>query len=124
MATTAKPDPASFVPALGPERSVVWPQRTRRQLSNGLEVVLVESHNIPKFTGQLYFRSGNAAAASEAPGLAGITAEVVRAGTARRLGSRYFCAAARTCSGVTARKPSRMEFTRVGSPSNKEKQAM
>ena len=84
MATTAKPDPVSLVPALGPERPVVWPQRTRRTLSSGLEVVLVESHNIPKFTGQLYFRSGNAATASEAPGLAGITAEVVRAGTTRR----------------------------------------
>ena len=83
MATTAKTDPGSLVPALGPERSVVWPQRTRRQLANGLEVVLVESHNIPKFTGQLYFRSGNSSA-PETPGLAGITAEVVRTGTARR----------------------------------------
>jgi zinc protease len=83
MATTAKPDPASVVPALGPERAVVWPQRTRRTLGNGLEVVLVESHNIPKFTGQLYFRSGNSSA-PEAPGLAGITAEVVRTATAHR----------------------------------------
>jgi predicted Zn-dependent peptidase len=84
MATTAKSDPVSLVPALGPERPVVWPQRTHRRLANGLEVVLVESHNIPKFTGQLYFRSGNAAAASEAAGLADITAEVVRTATARR----------------------------------------
>jgi zinc protease len=87
MATTAKSDAASLVPALGPERAVVWPQRTRRTLANGLEVVLVESHNIPKFTGQLYFRSGNSAA-PEAPGLAGITADVVRTGTAHRSSRR------------------------------------
>lgn len=83
MATTAKTDPGSLVPALGPEHQVVWPKRERRKLANGLEVVLVESHNIPKFTGQLYFRSGNSAA-PEAPGLADLTAEVVRTGTAHR----------------------------------------
>jgi predicted Zn-dependent peptidase len=88
MVTTAKLEPSALVPALGPERSVVWPQRTRRTLANGLEIVLVESHNIPKFTGQLYFRSGNAVTAAEAPGLAGITAEVVRTGTARRSSRR------------------------------------
>jgi hypothetical protein len=61
-----KSDPISLVPALGPERPVVWPERVHRKLANGLEVVLVESHTIPKFTGQLYFRSGNSAA-PEAP---------------------------------------------------------
>jgi len=74
---------AATVPALGPERPVVWPERTHRTLVSGLEIVLVESHTIPKFTGQLYFRSGNASA-PQAPGLAGITAEVVRTGTERR----------------------------------------
>lgn len=87
MATTTKPDPLLLVPALGPERPVVWPQRTRRTLANGLEVVLVESHNIPKFTGQLYFRSGNSAA-PQLPGLAGITAEVMRTATAHRSSRR------------------------------------
>ena len=42
MATVATPDPFAQVPALGPERPVVWPARTRRKLANGLEVVLVE----------------------------------------------------------------------------------
>src|ERR1700719_5437652 len=80
MATVQMPDPFAQVPSLGPERPVVWPARTRRKLANGLEVVLVESHTIPKFTGQLYFRSGNAVAAASAksPGLAEITATVVR----------------------------------------------
>ena len=70
MATVQMPNPFAQVPSLGPERPVVWPARTHRKLANGLEVVLVESHTIPKFTGELYFRSGNAAAAAKAPGLA------------------------------------------------------
>lgn len=82
MATTATTDPLAIVPELGPERAVVWPQRTHLKLPNGLEIALVESHTIPKFTGELYFRSGNAAAALTAPGLAEITATVVRTGTA------------------------------------------
>jgi zinc protease len=84
VATVQMPDPFAQVPSLGPERPVVWPARTRRKLANGLEVVLVESHTIPKFTGELYFRSGNAAAAAKAPGLAEITATVVRTGTEKR----------------------------------------
>jgi len=86
MATIQLSDPFAQVPSLGPERPVVWPARTRRKLANGLEVVLVESHTIPKFTGELYFRSGNAVAAATAktPGLAEITATVVRTGTEKR----------------------------------------
>jgi len=72
------------VPALSEERQVTWPKRTRTRLSNGLEVVLAESRAVPKFHGELLFRSGNAAAADRAPGLAEITANVVRTGTARR----------------------------------------
>ena len=72
------------VPALSEEHQVTWPKRTRTRLSNGLEVVLAESRAVPKFHGELLFRSGNAAAADRAPGLAEITANVVRTGTARR----------------------------------------
>jgi zinc protease len=72
------------VPALSAERQVTWPKRTRARLSNGLEVVLVESHTIPKFHGDLYFRSGNVAAIDRGPGLAEITATVARTGTKKR----------------------------------------
>ena len=72
------------VPPLTPARPVIWPPRVHRTLSNGLEVVLVESHTIPKFTGELFFRSGNAAAAAKAPGLADMTATVARTGTQKR----------------------------------------
>ena len=82
MATSAIPESLSAVPALSTERPVIWPKRTHGKLANGLEVVLVESRAVPKFTGELYFRSGNAVAS--VPGLAGITATVVRTGTQRR----------------------------------------
>lgn len=71
-------------PALAAERSVTWPKRTVRFLPNGLQVVLAESHAIPKISMELVFRSGNAAVAHTRPGLAGITASVVRTGTASR----------------------------------------
>src|SRR6476661_10842404 len=72
------------VPALAPERQVTWPKRQRARLSNGLEVILVESHTIPKFHGELSFRSGNAAAINRGLGLAEMTATVLRTGTAKR----------------------------------------
>jgi zinc protease len=71
------------VPGLAPERSLTWPARAKIRLSNGLEVILAESHSIPKFHGELFFRSGNAAVAERAPGLAEMTATVVRTGTTR-----------------------------------------
>jgi len=75
---------AKGVPPLAPEREVIWPKRTKKKLSNGLQVILAESHSIPKFHGQLIFLSGNAAAADRAPGLAEMTATVVRTGTQKR----------------------------------------
>ena len=78
----------SAPPALGPERPAQWPSRLVRTLPNGLRVALAESHTIPKLSAELYFRSGNAAAVREAPGLADITATVVRTGTASRSSRR------------------------------------
>ena len=83
MATKAA-EVANGVPALSSERSVTWPKRTRARLSNGLEVILAESHSVPKFHGELFFRSGNAAASDRAPGLADMTATVARTGTTKR----------------------------------------
>jgi zinc protease len=72
-------------PGLSPERPVTWPKRTKARLSNGLEVILAESHAIPKFHGQLSFRSGNAAVVDRGPGLADMTATVARTGTNQRV---------------------------------------
>src|SRR6266851_3854124 len=83
MATRAV-EMAVGVPALAAERAVTWPKRTKLRLSNGLEVILAEAHSIPKFHGELFFRSGNAAVNHRAPGLAEMTATVVRTGTTKR----------------------------------------
>jgi len=74
---------ATTVPDLAPEREVRWPQRTKARLANGLEVILVESHTVAKFHGELFFRSGNAAAADRSVSLAEMTATMVRTGTAK-----------------------------------------
>jgi zinc protease len=80
---SAVPNPIrADIPALGPERPVIWPRRIRHTLSNGLEIVLVESHRIPKFTAELFFRSGNAVAPT--PGLAEMVSTVARTGTSKR----------------------------------------
>jgi zinc protease len=83
--TPAIPTPQrGAAPALGPERAVAWPRRTVRTLSNGMQVVLAETRTFPKISAQLFFRSGNAAVAHRAPGLAEMTATVVRTGTTSR----------------------------------------
>jgi zinc protease len=84
MASVPRSEPHSAIPPLTAARPVIWPPRVRRTLSNGLEVILVESHTIPKFTGELFFRSGNALTAATVPGLADMTATVARTGTERR----------------------------------------
>jgi zinc protease len=86
MTTPAAPAVArANAPALAPETRVAWPKRTVATLANGLQVVLVESRTFPKITAQLYFRSGNAVVSHSAPGLAEMTATVVRSGTDARL---------------------------------------
>jgi zinc protease len=82
MATPVQRTP-SPIPELTSEREVRWPKRTKTKLANGLEIILLESHTIPKFHGELYFRSGNAAAAARGPALAEMAATMVRTGTAR-----------------------------------------
>ena len=77
--------PTNAVPALSLERQVNWPKRIKTKLANGLEIVLVESHSIPRFHGELFLRSGNAAVSHRAPGLADMTATMVRTGTGKRV---------------------------------------
>jgi zinc protease len=75
--------PATTVPELATEREVRWPKRIKSRLANGLELILLESHTIPKFHGELFFRSGNAAAASRGTALAEMAATMVRTGTTK-----------------------------------------
>ena len=84
MATVVTAEFSNMVPPLAPERAVTWPKRASAQLANGLKVVLAETHSIPKFHGELYFRAGNALVSERAPGLAEMAATVVRTGTTKR----------------------------------------
>ena len=88
MTTASAPGTSSLppktAPPLGDERPVAWPKRSVRTLSNGMLVVLAESHTFPKILAQLSFRGGNAVVAHRAPGLAEMTATVVRTGTGSR----------------------------------------
>ena len=86
MATEFSSPISPLTPALGPERQVVWPARHAAKLSCGLAVMMVEQHRVPKLTLQLLFRSGNSAVATSHPGLADMTASVVRTGTKARSG--------------------------------------
>jgi zinc protease len=81
---TPKTEISTLVPALTAERQVSWPKRTRAKLANGLQVVLAESHGIPKLHGDLFFRAGNALVAGKGIGLADLTATLVRTGTKPR----------------------------------------
>ena len=83
MASRA-PEFSAAVPALTAERPVTWPKRTRTRLANGLEIVLAESHSIPKFHGELYLRAGNALVYDRSTGLAEMAATLVRTGTSKR----------------------------------------
>jgi len=82
MATQVQ-SPANTVPELATEREVRWPKRSKSKLANGLKIILLESHTIPKFHGELYFRSGNAAAASRGTALAEMASTMVRTGTTK-----------------------------------------
>ncbi len=55
--TAASSHPAipATPPALGPERSIAWPSRTVRTLSNGMQVVLAEQRTFPKIGVELFF---------------------------------------------------------------------
>jgi zinc protease len=83
MASRA-PEYSAAVPALTAERPVTWPTRSRARLANGLQIVLAETHSIPKFHGELYFRAGNALVSDRSVGLAEMTATLVRTGTKKR----------------------------------------
>ncbi len=84
MATETAVPLSPLTPALAPERPVVWPERTHVQLACGIPVRLVERHTIPKFSLQLFLRSGTAAVALTEPGVAGLTAALLRTGTHSR----------------------------------------
>lgn len=73
----AQPKPA-------PPRPVQWPPITEKKLDNGLTVVLVPLHNVPKVEADLTFLVGRGTASKEKPGVAPLAARVLSEGTAKR----------------------------------------
>jgi zinc protease len=71
-------------PAPGPARPIQWPSIIESKLDNGLTVVLVPLHNVPKITAELSFLAGRGTAYKTEPGVAQLAARVANEGTATR----------------------------------------
>ena len=84
MAAEATAPLSPLTPPLAPERPVVWPERTEARLACGIPVRMVERHTIPKFSLQLFIRSGTAAVAATEPAAASLTGALLRTGTSGR----------------------------------------
>jgi zinc protease len=72
------------LPAGGPDPSFALPGIQRRKLSNGLDVLVVEHHELPVVTMNLVVKGGAAADPSERAGLAAVTADLLDEGTESR----------------------------------------
>ena len=71
-------------PKAQPDPSFALPSIQRRTLSNGLEVVMVEHHDLPVVTLNMVLKTGAAADPLDASGLASITSALLDEGTRRR----------------------------------------
>jgi zinc protease len=83
MATGPDADRSSL-PAVGTAPVPDFPEIRRATLSNGLEVVLAERHDLPLVQMQLLVDAGYAADPEEMPGLASMTMDVMDEGTTTR----------------------------------------
>ncbi len=72
------------LPTPKPDPRLTLPQIQRHQLSNGLNVVLIEHHELPLVTMNLVIKSGAASDPESRPGLASLTADMIDEGTKKR----------------------------------------
>ncbi|MGE5323680.1 MAG: M16 family metallopeptidase [Actinomycetota bacterium] len=72
------------VPKRGPASQISLPVPEAFKLGNGLSVLLVERHDLPVITADLFTLSGSAENPPEEPGLAAFTAKMLEAGTTKR----------------------------------------
>ncbi|HXH38055.1 MAG TPA: pitrilysin family protein [Thermoanaerobaculia bacterium] len=77
FAQTAPPPP-------GPSRPINWPAIAESKLGNGMTVVLVPLHNVPKITAVLTLLAGRGTAYKTQPGVAQLAARVANEGTTTR----------------------------------------
>ena len=71
-------------PPPAPPRPIHWPAISESKLENGLTVVLVPLHNVPKITADLSLLVGRGTAYKTQPGVAQLAARVANEGTATR----------------------------------------
>lgn len=76
-AQTTAPPPA-------PARPIQWPSIIESKLGNGLTVVLVPTHSVPKITAELSILAGRGTSYKTQPGIAQLAARVASEGTATR----------------------------------------
>jgi len=74
----------SQAPPLGADRPFQPPQASTGRLDNGLEVLLIERHDLPKVAVQLVTKAGSADDPPAKAGLASLTVETMRRGTKAR----------------------------------------
>ena len=72
------------LPAGGPAPKLTLPSFQRRKLSNGMEVLVVEHHELPIVTMNLVLNSGSASDPADRAGLAAMTATLLDRGTGKR----------------------------------------
>lgn len=72
------------VPKPGPVKNVNFPEIPRRQLANGMTVLCVEDHHLPKVAVQLALRVGRVNDPAHRLGSAQFVAEMLKEGTAAR----------------------------------------
>jgi zinc protease len=71
-------------PPPAPPRPINWPAISESKLDNGLTVVLVPLHNVPKITANLSILAGRGTAYKTQPGVAQLAGRVANEGTATR----------------------------------------
>lgn len=74
----------SVMPGPGPEPSFALPPIAHRRLSNGMEILVVENHELPVVNLNLVVRTGRSSDPASQPGLASLLAATWDEGTTRR----------------------------------------
>ena len=83
-ATRARTMDLSLLPKQGPDPKLTLPAAQRRRLSNGLDVLIVEHHELPIVNLNLVVKTGGASDPDGKGGLAQITADMLDEGTQSR----------------------------------------
>jgi zinc protease len=102
----------SKMPEVGPAPKFTPPGVVRRKLSNGLEVLIAERHELPVLSLELVVKGGETLVPADKHGLAGLTASLLSGGTTTRDAPALASALAEI--GSTIKADGKLEATTVG----------